>query len=301
LQLQNLRPRYRLDLANRLVEPAFMKRDVVIVGGGIIGCSAAHFLTRAGLSVTLLEKRKLAQGTTGNSFAWANASTKIADETYHRFNATGVAGYEALAAEFGAANLGIYRTGALQVVGRSDSTGFHAMQDRFAALQRFQYPCEWWDEAKLRTETPGLTLPSDAEALHLPADMVIDAPRVAQSLAEIARKGGADIRENCHALSLVVDEDGEVKGVNTSVGRFEAPKVALAAGADTGRLLAELTGFEAFSTRFPMREVPGLLLTTPPLDHNTTSIHLKSLASVHSRHVVIADNFFPSQMYGQCS
>ncbi|MCP4319880.1 MAG: FAD-binding oxidoreductase [Hyphomicrobiales bacterium] len=245
-----------------------MKRDVIIVGGGIIGCTTAHFLTRAGLRVALLEKGALAQGATGNSFAWANASTKTGDEIYHRLNAAGVAGYEALAAEFGAERLGIYQTGALQVVGRSDATGFRAMQDRFVTLQRFEYPCEWMDSGKLKMETPELMLPDDAQALLLPTDMVIDAPRVARCLAETARKGGADIRENCPAIALIVDDNGAVHGIETADDQIEAPKVILAAGADTGQLLADLTGFDAFASRFPMREVPGLLLTTPPLDRN---------------------------------
>ncbi len=245
-----------------------MKHDVIIVGGGIIGCTTAHFLTRAGLRVVLLEKGALARGTTGNSFAWAYASTKTGDEIYHRLNAAGVAGYEALAAEFGAESLGVFQTGAMQVVGRSDAIGFRAMQDRFVTLQRFEYPCEWMDSAKLKLETPGLMLPDDAEALLLPIDMVIDAPRVARSLAETARKGGANIHENCPAIALIVGDKGAVHGIETADDRFEAPKVILAVGADTGQLLADLTGFDAFASRFPMREVPGLLLTTPPLDHN---------------------------------
>lgn len=251
-----------------MAESCDMTRDVIVVGGGIIGCATAHFLTRAGLRVTLLEKGTLAHGTTGNSFAWANASTKIGDETYHRLNAAGVAGYEALAAEFGADRLGIYQTGALQVVGRSDSTGFRAMQERFATLQRFEYPCKWLEPTALLAEAPGLIMPVDAEALLLPTDMVIDAPRVARSLAEMARNDGADIRENCPALALIADDDGTVQGIETANGPIKAPKIILAAGVETGRLLADLTGFDAFATRFPLREVPGLLLTTPPLNPN---------------------------------
>ena len=38
-----------------------MTQDVIIIGGGIIGCTTAHFLTRAGLHVTVLEKGALAQ------------------------------------------------------------------------------------------------------------------------------------------------------------------------------------------------------------------------------------------------
>jgi glycine/D-amino acid oxidase-like deaminating enzyme len=245
-----------------------MGQDIIIIGGGVIGCTTAFFLTRAGLRVTLLEKGALAQGTTSNSFGWANASTKTENEAYHRLNVAGMAGYRALAAEFGAERLGIHQTGALHVVGRSDAAGFRAMEKDFAALQRFGYPSEWLESGRLQEETRGLELPADAAAILLPADMVIDAPRVARALARTARLGGADIRENCAALALIADDEGTVQGIETAEGLITAPKVILAAGADTGRLLAELTGFDAFATRFPLREVPGLLLSTPPLDPN---------------------------------
>ncbi|MDJ0628697.1 MAG: FAD-binding oxidoreductase [Rhodobacter sp.] len=245
-----------------------MSYDAVIVGGGIIGCTTAYFLSRAGMRVALLERGALARGTTGNSFAWANASTKTADAAYHRLNAAGVAGFRTLAAEFGAETLGIHETGAIQVVSRSDGPGFRAMQDDFAALRGFGYPCRWLDGEALAAEARGLTLPEGAEALLLPADLVIDAPRFTNAIAEAARSGGAVIGENCPALALAADDDGTVKGIETADGMIAAPRVIVAAGADTGRVLAELTGFDAFATRFPLREVPGLLLTTPPLEQN---------------------------------
>src|SRR5450631_10597 len=39
--------------------------DVVVVGGGVIGCSIAYFLARAGARVTLLERSHLAAGASG--------------------------------------------------------------------------------------------------------------------------------------------------------------------------------------------------------------------------------------------
>ena len=257
-----------LDPVHPMAQRAAMTQDTIIIGGGIIGCSIAHALTRAGLRVTLLEQGALATGTTGNSFAWANASSKTTNAAYHQLNAAGVAGYRALIADCGADQLGIQQTGALQVVARTDEAGFRAMQDDFAALTRFGYPCDWLDGPALRAVTPALSLPPDAEALLLPADMVIDAPRVARTLAETARNAGADIREGCAALALIADDDGTVLGVETGDGPVHAPRVILAAGVDTGPLLAQLTGFDGFATRFPLRQVPGLLLTTPPLDPN---------------------------------
>ena len=42
--------------------------DVVIVGGGIVGASTAHYLARKGLKgVTLLEREAIASGATGRT------------------------------------------------------------------------------------------------------------------------------------------------------------------------------------------------------------------------------------------
>lgn len=245
-----------------------MTKDVIIIGGGILGCAMAYYLSRAGQSVVLLEKGQLAQGTTGNSFAWANASSKVGDRAYHDLNAAGVAGYRDLAGELGAERLGIFPTGALYAVSRSDRAGFRAMQDEFETLRSYGYPCEWLNGAALQTADHGLQFPQDAEAILFPTDLVVDAPKAARAFADLASERGAEIRENCAALSLIADEDGVVQGVETSSGPVHAPKLVLAAGADTGRVLAELTGFDGFATRFPLREVPGLLLTTPKLDPN---------------------------------
>jgi len=69
-------------------------------------------------------------------------------------------------------------------------------------------------------------------------------------------------------LALIADDEGLVLGIETAEGPIHAQNVILAAGVDTGRVLAELTGYDGFATRFPLREVPGLLLTTPPLNPN---------------------------------
>ncbi len=242
-----------------------MSFDAIIVGGGIIGCTAAFFLARSGRAVALVERGRLACGTSGNSFAWANASSKTSDDAYHRLNASGVAGYGALAAEFGAETLGIAPTGALQVVARSDAAGFRAMQADFAALTRLGYGCEWLVAAARAAAAPGLDWPTDAEALLLPQDMVIDAPRFSAAMAARARACGAQIFEHRDARALIADDDGRVGGIETDDGPLQAPQVILATGADTARVLADLTGFDGFASRFPLRQVPGLLLTTPPL------------------------------------
>lgn len=245
-----------------------MTKDVIIIGGGIIGCAMAFELARAGLCVVLLEQAKLAQGTTGNSFAWANASSKTGDEGYHRLNAAGVEAYQKLAEEFGADRFGINPCGALYAVPPDDTIGCQAMLDEFTVLQSYDYPSRWLSADDLSNASSGLTFPEGTEGALFPSDMVIDAPRAARAFAELAKDAGAEVREDCVAMALLADDEGVVQGVGTEGGPIHAPWVILAAGRDTGRVLSEMTGYDGFATRFPLREVPGLLLTTPPLDPN---------------------------------
>ena len=44
--------------------------DIVIIGGGIIGCSAAYFLARQGVAVALFEKGRIAGEQSGRNWGW---------------------------------------------------------------------------------------------------------------------------------------------------------------------------------------------------------------------------------------
>src|SRR6478735_1653928 len=44
--------------------------DVAIIGGGIVGCSAAYFLARAGLRVAVFEKGRIAGEQSGRNWGW---------------------------------------------------------------------------------------------------------------------------------------------------------------------------------------------------------------------------------------
>ena len=85
--------------------------DVVVVGGGIVGCMSAFWLARRGMKVALVEAGRIGGGTTGNSFAWINATSKVSDERYHRLNALGGAVYRELCVEFGERSLGLNPAG----------------------------------------------------------------------------------------------------------------------------------------------------------------------------------------------
>ncbi len=242
-----------------------MKYDVVVVGGGIIGVMCAYSLVKSGQKVLLLEKAEIAQGTTANSFAWANATSKTTDQTYHALNAAGLAGYHTLMAKFGAQALGIKSGGSLQIAEPSDSTGFQSLRDQTAALATFGHPARWIKTNELRALEPSLEFELEAQALFAPDDLCIDAPRFTRFMADQILKLGGEIRENCAAQTLLASDEGVVTGLTCDRGDLQTSNVLVTTGPDTNAVLSDLTGYDGFNSGFPMGRVPGLLLTTPPV------------------------------------
>lgn len=243
-----------------------MKFDAIIVGGGIIGCTTAFYLARKGKKVAVVERNNLGSGTTANNFSWINGSTKVSDEGYHRLNAFGVDIYEDLAEEFGVEQLGLRPTGALGIVQKSAHSDYSAMREQARLLQGFGYAAEWLDLAQLRLKEPALNIPDDAEGLHTPTDKIIDAKCFVRFLADQIIEMNGEIFEKCTAQEIVADDDGVVNGLITAGGAMECTNLIIATGPDTPEVLSELTGYDGFAMRFPVRKVPGLLLTTPPVD-----------------------------------
>ena len=89
------------------------KTDVAIVGAGVVGLTAAYLLTRAGLSITVLEARKIGRQVTGRSTAKVTAQHTLI--------------YRYLIAKFGLAHAQLYadanRSGVAQIRSWVDKLG----------------------------------------------------------------------------------------------------------------------------------------------------------------------------------
>lgn len=242
-----------------------MTYDTIIIGGGIIGCSIGFFLGRHGHKVLLIDRSEIATGTTANSFAWANATTKTNDAVYHALNLSGQQGYYALADEFGADALGLNPKGALHLATQDDAEGWTETKETAQALDALNYPSEWLSPEQLRALEPNLTFAPDTHALYTPTDISINAPHFTRFLAaEITAMGGV-VRSACQPLELLATDAGTVTGIRTETETYHAPNVIVATGANTPQTLADLTGYDGFTSGFPLATPPGLILTTPPL------------------------------------
>ena len=199
--------------------------QVVIVGGGVIGCSVAYHLTKLGFTdVVLLERKQLTSGTTWH--AAGLVPTLRATYSMSMLANYSASLYETLEAETGQAT-GFVRNGSLTVA---------TNKERFAELKRGAsmakvagFPCDVIDPAQAKDLWPLLNIDDVIGAVHLPMDGMTSPVDVTQALAIGARNGGAQIYENTKVLDMKL-KDGAVAGVITEHGDIDAEYVVNCAG-----------------------------------------------------------------------
>lgn len=236
---------------------------VAVIGAGIVGLAVAVALCRAGASVTVLDRGALAGGTTNNTFAWLNATSKTEDEAYHRLNAAGAAAWRALARDAGEDVIGLHPCGMVEWVDGANETARADLERRFERLAAWGYPASRVNRSDLEALEPHMAFPAEALGIHAFADSWLDPPKAASFLAERVRNQGGLILEGCAARGIVRENDAIVV-VETDEAPLSAARVVIAAGPDTGSVLATLSGNDNFRTRSHVNAVPGAIIQTPP-------------------------------------
>ena len=240
------------------------RADVVVVGGGILGVSIAHALSKLGRHVVLLEERTIASGTTGTSFAWLNATSKTDDAVYHALNRRGLEKHLALAAEWGETATGLAGAGSIHwshpAAGDGGPAPLLAAASKLAA---WDYPIVPLDRSALRALEPYIDFPAGSEGYLAPLDRWLDAPRMVRRMADDTRDKGGDIREGAPVTGFLFDGDAVV-GVEALLYTILAPTIVLAAGTALPALAARAR--RSLARTLPVRPMPGLLVDTVPSD-----------------------------------
>ena len=198
---------------------------VVIVGGGIVGCSIAYHLTKLGWTdVLLLEQHQLTAGTT-----WHAAG--LVGQLRPSANLTKLIQYSAdlyarLEAETGQAT-GWKMCGSLNVATTPD----RLIELRRAAAQAeaFGVEAEVVDAAEAGRLWPHIRTEDIAGAAWIPGDGKANPADLTQALARGARTGGARIAEGIGVRDVVL-EGGRVVGIETDEGTVACEVVVNAAG-----------------------------------------------------------------------
>ncbi|SMO68122.1 GcvT family protein [Ruegeria faecimaris] len=174
------------------------KARVVIIGGGVIGCSVAYHLTKKGWSdVVLLERKQLTSGTTWHAaglIAQLRASsnmTKLAKYTQEL--------YGALEEETGVST-GLRRCGSITVALTEER---REEIYRLAAMARaFGVEVEEISNERVKEMYPHLNVEDVKGAVYLPLDGQGDPANIALALAKGARQRGAITKERVKVTDI---------------------------------------------------------------------------------------------------
>jgi glycine/D-amino acid oxidase-like deaminating enzyme len=195
--------------------------DIVIIGGGIIGVSAAYFLAKKGHRVALLEKGLIGAEQSSRNWGWCRQQNRDARELPLAQRSLEL--WETLGFETGQ-DLGFRRNGLVYV---TDKPADMAQWEKWGAFAREQgVNTRMLTQAEARAQCAGPWI----GGIHSPTDGVADPSRAAPALAEAARGLGVTIHQACAARGLDITA-GRVSGVVTERGTIRSASVLCAGGA----------------------------------------------------------------------
>ena len=199
--------------------------QVVIIGGGIVGCSVAYHLAKRGCrEVLLLERKRLTCGTT-----WHAAG--LVGQLRATHNLTRLAQYttqlyEGLERETGQAT-GFTQVGSIAVA--ASEARFEELKRGASMARCFGLEVQLLSPGAAKERWPLLSIEGLVGAVFLPKDGRTNPVDTTQALARGARLGGVRIAEDVRVTGIRAAR-GRVSGVTTDAGEVRAQVVVNCAG-----------------------------------------------------------------------
>ena len=236
-----------MDLPNRA--------SVVIVGGGIVGCSLAYHLTLRGCTdVVLLERKQLTCGTT-----WHAAG--LVGQLRATYNMTRLAQYttnlyKSLEEETGQAT-GFRQTGSIAIA--THQARFEELKRGASMAKCFGLEVQTLTPSEIASLWPGVRIDDLVGGVYLPKDGRTNPIDTTQALAKGAKSRGARIFENT-AVEEILIENGKAVGVRTAQGEIRADMVVNCAG-----MWAHELGAKS-GTTIPLHAAEHFYIVTEPME-----------------------------------
>ncbi|TDS91133.1 GcvT family protein [Pelagimonas phthalicica] len=250
--------------------------SVVVIGGGIMGCSTLYHLAKMGVSdAILVERNKLTSGTTWHSAAQVRALRHSQNLT--RMIQYSVDLYAQLEAETGQ-NVGWIQKGSLSIATNPDRLVHIKRQEALAHAYGIDAVSVSPAEAKERW--PLMNADDVLGAVWSPDDGRVSPSDVCAALVKAAKGLGAKIFEET-GVTGILTENGRVRGVETNQGTIMCDAIALCTGL-WSREIGAMAGAEV-----PALACEHFYLLTKPIEGITGN---KPTLSDHDNHLYIRDD-----------
>lgn len=228
--------------------------DVIIVGGGIMGCSIAWQLGKRGKKVLILEKNDVASGSAGATDGVVGYHTKqpgpqldLAVQSIQMFND--------MQKELGNEIEFDFSAGGLQPA--EDQLQYDLLNEIATRQRESGIDIHMISAEEACSLEPQLA-ENIAGALYCPTSGKINPLNLTMAYARAAKKEGAVIQTETNVTGFII-EDGQVKGVHTDKGDYYSDVIVNAAGSWAGKV-GELAGLE-----LPIKPRKGQLAVTEPV------------------------------------
>lgn len=219
--------------------------DVIVVGGGVLGCAIAWRLAALDRrDVLLLERNELGSGASARAAGLIVPLRPTAESAW--FVGQTLAAFRELT------DAGFHQVGVMHVAASA------ASRDRLAAmLAQAGSSCRWIAPAQAATLVPWLAAEAVTAIAFDPTGGFLDPYSATMAYARAARHAGATLMPRRSVLGITLGSDG-VAGVSTPQGPIRSRAVVVAAGAWTAPLL------DALGVSLPMAPVRSHYWITSP-------------------------------------
>ena len=198
---------------------------VVVIGGGVAGCSVAYHLAKFGWKDTiLLERDQLTSGTTWHAAGLVGQLGATATITKLRKYSLNL--YKELEKKT-ELSTGLKQNGAITVA--SSKARLQELLRQATSAQLFDVNVEVLDKKKIKDLYPVINDQDIFGGVYMPEDGQADPVGVTNVLAKAAKIEGAQIFEKTPVIKILV-KSNKIVGVETSKGKIDCEYVVLATG-----------------------------------------------------------------------
>lgn len=228
--------------------------DVIIIGGGIVGCACAYYLTQAGVRVHLLERGALGSG--ASKAGMTHIVTWEEPEIHLLLSRESKRLYQELSQVL-PVDIQYRETGSIAIVEQPER--MTAFGETVRRLQAGGVKCQILSPDELIAMEPRIAADVGGGA-YFEDDAQVNPLYTTQALARAAQERGAVIETFCEAIGIECSPNQQrVTAVQTPQGRIPAGNVVIATGAWSGQLA------KSINLEVPILPRKGTLVVTAPL------------------------------------